>query len=119
MNTHALTFTLTRPKVWIPALFGFGLLLGQVSVFWGLGFLAFSVLQASKLYSNDRLQILLRLKAEKRKHGITRLLNDQERQEIITLDRYASSLQARGADPQLARTTMEEAWEIIRKANNI
>jgi len=114
MSTRSLTYTITRPKVLIPALFGLGLLLGQVSAFWGLGFVAFAILQASRLLSNTQLDDLLRLREDKRRHKIGRLLNELERQEILAVDRYSQKLRSSGGDPGLAQDTLDKAWEIIR-----
>lgn len=114
MSSRSLTYTITRPKVLIPALFGLGLLLGKVSIFWGLGFVAFAILQASRLLSNSQLDDLLRLREDKRRHKIGRLLNDLEREEILAIDRYAQKLKASGGDVGLAQDTLDSAWEIVR-----
>ncbi len=114
MRSRSLSYTVTRPKVLIPALFGLGLLLGKVSVFWGLGFVAFAILQASRLLSNSQLDDLLRLREDKRRHKIGRLLNKDEREEILALDRYAQKLKSSGGDPGLAQDTLDRAWELVR-----
>ena len=114
MSSRSLSYTVTRPKVLIPALFGLGLLLGKVSIFWGLGFVAFAILQASRLLSNSQLDDLLRLREDKRRHKIGRLLNKQEREEVLAIDRYAQKLRSSGGDPGLARDTLDKAWEIVR-----
>jgi hypothetical protein len=112
--SRTLSYTVTRTRVWLPALFGLGLIIGKVSLFWGLGFVALAALQASRLLSNTQLDDLLRLREDKRRHKIGRLLTRTERREILALDHYAQKLRASGGDPGLAQDTLDKAWEIVR-----
>jgi hypothetical protein len=116
MTSRTLSYTITRPKVLVPGLFGLGLLIGKLSMFWGLGLVAFALLQASRLLANHQLDDLLRLREEKHRHKIRRLLNEHERREIFAIDTYAQQLTASGGDPDLAKDILSRAWELIREA---
>jgi hypothetical protein len=107
-------YVVGRPKVLLPGLFGLGLLIGGVSLFWGLGLITFAVYKASKLLRNPRLDDLLRLKADKESHGITRLLTPGERREVVAIDAYCKELSGSGADPALADDVLGQAWSIVR-----
>ena len=116
MTMRSLTYTLGRPKVLVPGVIGAALLLADVSLFWGLGFLAFSLLQTSRLLSSAGLDDTLRLRADKERHHIGRLLTDPERHEIFAIDAYAKKLRQSGVEATLALAAMDKAWEIIRDA---
>lgn len=115
MSSRSVKYVFFRPKVWLPGLFGAGLVLGSVSLFWGIGLIGFAIFQASRLLRNPQLDDLLRLRAEKRKHGIRRLLNDRERREVIAIDDYCKDLTGSGADPALGADVREQAWQIVRE----
>lgn len=107
---------MTRPRVLIPALIGFGLLIGEVSFFWGVGLLMFAAYRFTKLMSHGDLDDRLRLKADKERHGIRRMLTSGERHEVILVDRYCQSLEKSGADTTLTADVRDQAWEIVKEA---
>jgi hypothetical protein len=114
MSSRSTRYVCGRPKVLFPALFGLGLLIGGVSLFWGFGLIGFAVYQASKLLKNPRLDHLLRLRADKESHGIRRMLTAGERREVIAIDEYCKELTDSGADPTLASDVLDQAWSMIR-----
>jgi hypothetical protein len=118
MTARTLRFSLTRPKVVLPALLGAGLLLANVSLFWGSALVAFALWQSLRIGGAPRLDDLLRLREAKKQHRIDRLLTDAERREIITIDEYADKLRHAGADPTLCEEILSQAWEIVRSAGN-
>ncbi len=116
MTNRTLGFALTRPRVLVPGLLGVALLAGHVSLFFGLGFTALALWQLLRLASDPALDDLLRLRRDKERHQIRRLLFPAEREEILALDRYAARLASAGADGTLGQEVMSRAWEIVREA---
>jgi len=114
MRWRTWQFVATRPGVLLPSLIGLGMLLGHVGPVWSLGLFGLAALRARRLLDTPDLETRLRLRDEKRRHGIHRVLQERERDELLALDSYRQAMRERGADPKLGERLMAEAWELIR-----
>lgn len=115
ITPRALGFALTRARVWVVSAVGAALLAQQV-VALGIFCLAIGVVQALKVLSYPDLEERLQLKAEKQRHGITRMLNAPERQEILAIHRHLEGLRADGCDAGLLSRARSHAWELVVEA---
>lgn len=115
MNARTLTFALTRPPVMTFLAIGAGMLWVEATTA-ALVMFAIAAAKTARVLSWPDLEDRLRLRDEKRSHGIHRTLSARERDEILALDTYGTLLTESGADPSLAHEARHEAWRIIKSA---
>lgn len=115
-TSRTAAFILGDMAVLIWGLIGVALLITKATVIGGVICLAVAAGKVNRLLSHDDLDDRLRLREEKRQHGIMRLLRESEREEILAVDRYAGELEAMGANPSLVRQVRGQAWKIVKQA---
>ena len=115
MTSRAVGFVLTRPRIVLPGLIGLGLMLIGLPKVVGVILLAITAMRMARMFGYDDLEVRLRLREQKRAHGISRQLTPNECEEIIALDTYCAELRRGGTDLALIDETMSEGWEIIRR----
>ncbi len=118
MSNRALWYTLSRPGVLIPGIVGVFLLAGRGWFLAGAILLAVAVAKAVKLLGYADTDLQLRLRDDKRKYGVGRLLTSAERAEVVAIDAYCKDLVQAGCDEVLAREVRERSWEIVRRSTH-
>lgn len=118
MTGRAFGYTLSRPRVLVPAVIGAALLLGGGWKIAGFVLLGVAFFKALRLLDSDDLDHRLAQRHTRQRHGVWRQLNHAEGAEMQLIERYAAALKASGADPALARDTVEEAWRIVARQSS-
>jgi hypothetical protein len=116
VTPRALSYTLSRPRVLIPAIIGVALLLGGGWKVAGFVLLGIAFVKASRLLGGPDLDRQLELRDARRNHGVWRQLFPTEQAELAKLEAYGNDLVASGADRTLAREALTEGWRIVARA---
>ncbi|MCK5689122.1 hypothetical protein KAI87_07625 [Myxococcota bacterium] len=113
-----LTHILFKPGIFILALVGVLLIALKAPLFWGIGAVGLALWQAHKLLSTPGLGQRCRLRKEKEKAGVRRILNEKEEKAVLAIDDYVSELRHLGGSTTLIAAIYEEMWGIIREAGS-
>ncbi len=116
MNDRPFVAAVMRGKVLVPGVIGAGLLIGQVSTFWGLVLIAYAAWKASWYFAHPAALQRRRLQGEMARHGIDRMVSESERREIMAIEAYSRRLKELGGDARLADELTTRAYQLVRES---